>query len=230
MTTSSDQALPNASRHRRGNRTGINGKSGFRPKRLTNEERRGKDRESLTLEEVEQLRTAALRGNRRGLRDATAILLAVRHGLRVSELVELKWEQVVNLDLTGHAELRVERLKGSVSNIQPLEPEEVTALKALRKQAEPGAVYIFEGPGGDHLKASGFRKMLSRVADEAGLGHLHVHPHMLRHTCGHEMVKVLNPLELAKRLGHASLQNTYEFYVNKSCEDQRGAWGKVRRR
>ena len=54
-------------------------------------------REHLTEREVERLIEAA-RDNRYGHRDATMLLLAFRHGLRVSELVDLRWEQI---DLKG---------------------------------------------------------------------------------------------------------------------------------
>ena len=50
-------------------------------------------REYLTETEVERLMMAA-RENRWGHRDATMILVAYRHGLRVSELVDLRWDQV----------------------------------------------------------------------------------------------------------------------------------------
>src|SRR5215472_7506905 len=50
-------------------------------------------REYLTEAEVERLMKAAT-GNRWGHRDATMILVAYRHGLRVSELVDLRWDQV----------------------------------------------------------------------------------------------------------------------------------------
>ena len=50
-------------------------------------------REYLTEAEVERLMKAAT-GNRHGHRDATMILVAYRHGLRVSELVDLRWDQV----------------------------------------------------------------------------------------------------------------------------------------
>ena len=36
----------------------------------------------------------AAKGNRYGHRDATMILMAYRHGLRVSELVDLRWDQI----------------------------------------------------------------------------------------------------------------------------------------
>src|SRR5690242_16325215 len=51
-------------------------------------------RQYLTEREVEQLRDAARRRGRYGQRDATMILMAYRHGLRVSELVALHWDQV----------------------------------------------------------------------------------------------------------------------------------------
>ena len=44
----------------------------------------------MTEAEVEQLMAAA-RGTRYGHRDATTAQVAYRHGLRPSELVELRW-------------------------------------------------------------------------------------------------------------------------------------------
>ena len=61
------------------------------PRRLPNAELR--TREYLTEAEVERLMAAA-KGNRWGHRDATMILVAYRHGLRASELVDLRWDQV----------------------------------------------------------------------------------------------------------------------------------------
>jgi type 1 fimbriae regulatory protein FimB/type 1 fimbriae regulatory protein FimE len=63
-------------------------------------------REHLTPAEVERLIEAA-KDNRQGHRDATMILIAFRHGLRASELVDLRWEQT-DLD---QAVLHVRRVK-----------------------------------------------------------------------------------------------------------------------
>lgn len=62
-----------------------------RPERPPNGDLR--TREYLTEAEVERLMNAA-RKNRWGHRDATMVLLAYRHGLRASEVVDLRWEQV----------------------------------------------------------------------------------------------------------------------------------------
>ena len=62
------------------------------PRRRTNAESR--PREYLTPDEVERLMNAAGSLGRHGHRDRTLILLAFRHGLRVSELVALRWDMV----------------------------------------------------------------------------------------------------------------------------------------
>src|SRR5690349_15456029 len=62
------------------------------PRRVANRARR--TREHLTPDEVTRLMAAAGRGGRHPHRDATLILLGYRHGLRVSELVALRWDQI----------------------------------------------------------------------------------------------------------------------------------------
>src|SRR5215469_4102053 len=52
-----------------------------------------RSRDYLTDREVERLIEAA-KQNRSGHRDATAILVAYRHGLRASELVTLRWDDI----------------------------------------------------------------------------------------------------------------------------------------
>ena len=53
-----------------------------------------RSREHLFPREVDAMVKAAKRIGRHGLRDSTLILMAYRHGLRVSELVNLRWEQI----------------------------------------------------------------------------------------------------------------------------------------
>ena len=61
------------------------------PKRPPNKDLR--TREHLTETEVERL-IKATQDNRYGHRDATMILVAYRHGLRASELTDLRWDQI----------------------------------------------------------------------------------------------------------------------------------------
>jgi type 1 fimbriae regulatory protein FimB/type 1 fimbriae regulatory protein FimE len=211
MTTSANQALAAtpATEPMTGNGT-------TPPRRRKNAALR--QREHLTDEEIGKLRRHAT-----SHRDSTMILIAYRHGLRVSELCSLEWRQVIDLDRQAKASLMVNRLKGSISGTHPLEPDEVTALRRLRKESEPGAVFVFQGRGGDKLSPAGFRKMLSRVATAAGLADLHIHPHMLRHTAGQMLVDKMPLGMLADYLGHAQIQNT-RVYSRANGERFRGIW------
>ena len=74
-----------------------------------------RSREYLTDREVERLIEAA-KQNRSGHRDATAILVAYRHGLRASELVALRWDDI---DLTT-GRLHVRRAKGGDASVHPI--------------------------------------------------------------------------------------------------------------
>jgi integrase len=76
---------------------------------------------------------AAARGNRHGHRDATMILIAYRHGLRVSELVDLRWEQVEFKTATLH----VRRVKAGTPSTHPILGDELRALRRLQREQEP---------------------------------------------------------------------------------------------
>jgi len=101
----------------------LNGK--VPPPRRKNSEVRS--REHLTPDEVEQLINAAKSVGRHGHRDATLILMAYRHGLRVSELVAIRWDMV---DLKQGL-LHVSRLKNGVTSTHPLRGPELRALRKL---------------------------------------------------------------------------------------------------
>ena len=94
-------------------------------------------REHLTELEVEKLIKAA-RDNRHGVRDATMILIAFRHGLRVSELCGLQWSDVEFETATLH----VRRAKGGDSATHPLLGDETRALRALKREARSPFVFV----------------------------------------------------------------------------------------
>ena len=89
-------------------------------------------REHLTRAEVDRLIDAA-KANRWGHRDATMILVAFRHGLRSSELVDLRWDQI---DFT-HAVLHVRRAKKGTPATHPVVGDEMRALRKLRRERDP---------------------------------------------------------------------------------------------
>ena len=85
-------------------------------------------REYLTDKEVDRLIEAARKRGRNGARDAAAILLAYRHGLRAAELCALRWSQI---DLRN-GRLHVNRAKGGIESVHPLHGPELRALRPLQ--------------------------------------------------------------------------------------------------
>ena len=98
------------------------------PKRVANSVRR--PREHLSPHEVEALIEAARKVGRHKHRDGTMILLSYRHGLRVSELIALRWSQV---DLKQGV-LHVTRSKNGTPATHPLRGPELRALRRLKRQ------------------------------------------------------------------------------------------------
>jgi integrase len=86
---------------------------------------------------VDRLLKAAGSVGRYGHRDATLLLVAYRHGLRVSELVALRWDQV---DFKAGL-LHVNRAKNGIPSVQPLRGPELRALRRLRREDGSGATY-----------------------------------------------------------------------------------------
>jgi type 1 fimbriae regulatory protein FimE len=103
----------------------VNGK--VPPRRGRNKDVR--TREHLTEKEVNELMEAARKTGRHGHRDATLILIAYRHGLRVSELIALRWDQI---DLSQGL-LHVARSKNGTPSTHPLRGPEIRALRRLQR-------------------------------------------------------------------------------------------------
>jgi type 1 fimbriae regulatory protein FimB/type 1 fimbriae regulatory protein FimE len=152
--------------------------------------------------EVERLIKASRARGRYGARDALAILMAYRHGLRASEFAELRWDQV-NFD---HGLLHVRRKKNGMPSVHPIPGDELRALRALRREHD-AARYVFMTERG----AAEFRKMLARTGQEAKFPFL-VHPHMLRHACGFKLANDgQDTRALQHYLGHKNIQHTVRY-------------------
>ena len=96
-------------------------------------------RRYLTAKELEKLIKATRKG-RYGQRDATLMLLMARHGLRVTEAVDLRWDQI---DFSkGHFHVR--RLKGGIHSVHPIQGDELRALRELRREQELESAFVFD--------------------------------------------------------------------------------------
>lgn len=185
------------------------------PRRLSNRDRR--TREHLTPEEVDRLMVAAGKLGRHGHRDATLILIAYRHALRVSELVALRWDQV---DLKQGL-LHVSRLKNGVPSTHPLRGPEIRALRRL--QRESNSPYVFTTERGGPMTTSNVRKMIARAGEEAKLG-FPIHPHMLRHAAGYKLANDGHDTRAIQHyLGHKNITHTVR-YTEMAPDRFKGFW------
>ncbi len=174
------------------------------PKRPPNADLR--TREHLTEAEVDRHMAAAKR-NRWGHRDATVILVAYRHGLRVSELVDLRWEQV---DFRT-ANLHVRRVKQGTPSTHPILGDELRALRRLQRDQEPKSPFVFTSERGAPFSTAGFARMVERAGIEAKL-RFKAHPHMLRHACGYALAnRGHDTRALQAYLGHRNIQHTVRY-------------------
>jgi type 1 fimbriae regulatory protein FimE len=196
----------------------VNGKVGkpAPPRRVPNRQRR--TREHLTPAEAERLIAAAGTVGRHGHRDATLLLLAYRHGLRVGELVALRWEQVE----LKQGFLHVSRLKHGVPSTHPLRGPELRALRKVQRDY-PSSPYLFTTERKGPLTTSAVRKLTARAGEVAKLG-FPVHPHMLRHACGFKLAADGQDTRAIQHyLGHRNIQHTVR-YTELSPERFKGFW------
>ena len=174
------------------------------PPKISNQEKR--TREHLFPDEVKAMISAAHSVGRHPLRDSTLILLAYRHGLRVSELVALRWEQV---DFSSGT-IYINRLKNGVSSTHPIRGPELRALRQLQRKY-PSSPYLFISEHGTVMAAATARKIIRRAGEIAGLS-LSVHPHMLRHACGFYLAsRGHDTRAIQAYLGHKNIQHTVRY-------------------
>lgn len=163
-------------------------------------------REHLTEREVGKL-LEALQSNRHGRRDHLIGLLVYRHGLRVSEACDLRWDDI---DLSTRT-IMVRRLKGSPDSSHYLERDEVRALRNLLKEQDARETYVFVNERGQPFGRMGIARMIERAGEAAGLS-FPVHVHMLRHSTGYALAnRGVDTRRLQHFLGHRSITNTVRY-------------------
>jgi len=150
---------------------------------------------------------SATKNNRYGHRDSTMILVGYRHGLRASELTDLRWDQVDFANGTMH----VRRVKQGSPSTHPIRGDELRALRRLQREQEPKSPFVFTSERGSPFTTAGFARMLERAGVEAKLG-FKAHPHMLRHACGFALAnKGHDTRALQAYLGHKNIQHTVRY-------------------
>ncbi len=186
------------------------------PRRTSNLDRR--TREYLTPAEVEKLLQASAKVGRHGARDRTLILLAYRHGLRVTELVTMRWEQI---DLKAGL-VHVSRLKNGLASTHPIRGPELRALRELRRDYSE-TPYLFVTERGGPMTPATARKLIARAGELAKLP-FPIHPHMLRHSAGYKLANEGHDTRsIQQYLGHRNITHTVR-YTELSPDRFKGFW------
>jgi type 1 fimbriae regulatory protein FimE len=145
-------------------------------------------RRFLTAKEVQAMMLAARHGPT-GDRDYCLILLAFRHGMRISELLAL---QYCDLDLI-EGRINISRLKNGFSTIHPLRFDEREAIERWTLQRESWreagtSDSLFISLRGRPLSRQQAYRIIRAAGEDAGTV-TPTHPHMLRHACGYELAE-----------------------------------------
>jgi integrase/recombinase XerD len=169
----------------------------------------------LIPEEMKAILDAPDPTTRSGIRDQAMLYLGFAAGLRVSELVGLRLD---DLELTGPHPTLLVRGKGRRQRRLPLWKEATRAVRAwLAVRGHVPVPEVFVNARGDVLTSSGFTYLLKKYARAAapqcpGLSTKRISPHVLRHTCAMNSLQATRDIrKVALWLGHASLKSTEAY-------------------
>ncbi|MDL1971463.1 MAG: site-specific tyrosine recombinase XerD [Candidatus Desulfofervidaceae bacterium] len=175
----------------------------------------------LTLEEVERLLDAPDTSTARGLRDKAMLELLYATGLRVSELVKLKLNQL-NLEV-GYVFVMG---KGAKERLVPIGTKAQEAIKRYLDEGRtkllstPSSLYLFIGYRGRPLTRQGFWEIIKRYTLQVGINKP-VSPHTLRHSFAtHLLERGADLRSVQTMLGHASVITT-QIYTHVTNEHLR---------
>jgi integrase len=172
------------------------------------------------------LKAAKTKGNR----EWAMIVLAYKHGMRASEVCNLRLE---NVDLKNGS-IVVERLKGSLRTTQAVtehrgEPllNELRALREwLKQRPADGSDFLFTSQKGGRLDRSQFFRLFQAVATEAGLPAEKRHPHALKHSLASHLVSANVNLALVRQqLGHKSIGSTMRYVTTSDHQASKATAG-----
>jgi len=183
----------------------------------------------LTRKEAEALLAAPDQQTWLGRRDHALLLLALQTGLRLSEIIGLRCQDIV-LDTGAHVRCIG---KGRKSRCVPLRKETVTILRAwLRERNTQPDATLFPNLRGKPLSWDGVQYLLAKQVALArqhcpSLKAKRVSPHVLRHSTAMDLLHCgVDRSVIALWLGHERMETT-QIYLHASLELKEKALAKT---
>ena len=162
---------------------------------------------ALSFEETEKLLTEGPENGKHYQRDRLILELLYGSGLRVSELIDLNWENIE----TDQRMIRVFG-KGSKERLVPFGPGVKKLLedwKLLSKEGTKGPLFLSE-KGAERLTVRTVHRLVQRAALRVGI--YGVSPHTLRHCFATHLLERGAPLRVVQELlGHESIAATQRY-------------------
>src|SRR6266850_1886822 len=157
----------------------------------------------LTQEELKRLFAAI-----RNTRDKALFLLAYRHGLRVSEIGLL---QRTDMDLK-QGRIIINRLKGSLSGIYPLQPDVIKLLRSYVRTRTDSSPYLFISNRGVPIDRRTLWCAMQTYGEKAGLPPEKRKFHNLKHSIATHILDARGELRFVQNwAGHKNVQNTTKY-------------------
>ena len=167
--------------------------------------------EILTVEEVQKLLEQPNIQTDKGIRDETMLLLLYSTGIRVSELVNLKVEDL-NLEV-GYLTCRENGKERTIPLSAETEEKIRTYMESARTRLLKGrdSEYLFSNCSGSPMSRQGFWKILKSYSAAAGITK-DITPHTLRHSFAAHMLKNGADIRnVQKMMGHADIATTQMY-------------------
>ncbi|HEY7950430.1 MAG TPA: tyrosine-type recombinase/integrase [Solirubrobacterales bacterium] len=156
--------------------------------------------------------------------DGTVYLTAAFTGLRLGELLALRWRDVDFANSAIHVRQsftngRVDTPKSGQERVVPMADEVAEALAKLgKRESHAGADdLVFCGAKGGHLAGHKLRDRYKTALEKAGLRELRFHD--LRHTFGTHAIRAADSREVMEWMGHQDLATTQRYLQFKPRQD-----------